>query len=58
MANVKLDLPEHRCRHCGHLLFKGRLVIATVEIKCTNGNCRAFNMFEYALDTERVPVVA
>jgi phage FluMu protein Com len=46
--NVKLD--EYRCRHCGHLLFKGQLVTATVEIKCTNGNCRAFNTFEYALD--------
>ena len=62
--NVKVKLPEHRCA-CGHLLCKGELVVGSIEIKCTNGNCRALNtitgimtVVEYALDKERVPVVA
>ncbi len=60
--NAKVNLPEHRCS-CGHLLFKGNLVVGTIEVKCTNGNCRALNTItgimtpaEYVLD--KIPAAA
>ena len=61
--SVKVSLPEHRCS-CGHLLFKGQLIVGTIEVKCTDGRCRALNtvtgvmtVAEYALDKTPAAVV-
>lgn len=48
---------EYRCS-CGHLLFKGKLVVGSVvEIKCTNGRCRSLVTIDRQLDRELIPVV-
>ena len=38
-------MTEYRCRYCNALLFKGRLTIAEIEIKCRHAKCGAMNLF-------------
>ncbi len=47
-----MNLPEHRCS-CGHLLFKGTIVVGTIEVKCTNGRCRSLNTFTSEMTTDQ-----
>jgi len=49
---------EYRCRRCGHLLFKGNLVVAYIEIKCSRGTCGNINSFNWELDNVTVPTLA
>jgi phage FluMu protein Com len=44
MDITREPLCEFRCPHCGKLLFKGSLLIGTVEIKC--GRCGAVPCYD------------
>lgn len=44
---MKTSLSEYRC-HCGKLLFKGTIILSTIEVKCKRcGSTETFNYKEH-----------
>lgn len=48
---MKTSLSEYRC-HCGKLLFKGTIILSTIEVKCKR--CGSTETFDYKERTEPI----